>query len=87
MRRTQPGFWRKAADSREKQTPHFERIVGSERVIALVHEQAGTVDGFVIATLVEAPPVYDPGGLTCLIDDFVVADPQEWETSGSAAAG
>jgi len=37
----------------------------------------------VIATVVEAPPVYDPGGLTCLVDDFVVADPREWETIGA----
>lgn len=79
----QPIFWRKAAGSREQQIPHFERVVGSDRVIALVHERAGSIDGFVIATLVEAPPVYDPGGLTCLIDDFTVADPQEWEAIGA----
>ena len=80
----QPTFWRKAADSREKQIPHFERVIDSDRAIALVHERAGTIDGFVIATVVEAPPVYDPGGLTCLIDDFVVADPQAWGTIGAA---
>jgi hypothetical protein len=34
----QPGFWRQAADSREKQIPHFEHVVGSDRVIALVCE-------------------------------------------------
>jgi GNAT superfamily N-acetyltransferase len=79
----QPTFWRKAADSREKQLPHFERVIGSDRVIALVHERAGTIDGFVIATVVEAPPVYDPGGLTCVVDDFVVADPQDWEAIGA----
>jgi hypothetical protein len=79
----QPAFWRKAAGSREKQIPHFERVVGSDRTIALVHERAGTIDGFVIATLVDAPPVYDPGGLTCVIDDFVVADPREWEAIGA----
>jgi GNAT superfamily N-acetyltransferase len=80
----QPGFWRKAADSREKQIPHFEHVVGSDRVIALVCERLGTIEGFVIASLVDAPPVYDPGGLTCVIDDFVVADAREWQSLGGA---
>jgi GNAT superfamily N-acetyltransferase len=38
----------------------------------------------VIASLVDAPPVYDPGGLTCVIDDFVVADAREWQSLGGA---
>ena len=80
----QPTFWRKAAAAREKQIPHFERVVSSDRVIALVHESAGSIDGFVIAALVEAPPVYDPGGLTSVIDDFVVADGRDWATTGLA---
>jgi hypothetical protein len=42
----------------------------------------GVVDGFVIAALVPAPPVYDPGGPTCLIDDFVVADLDLWPSMG-----
>jgi hypothetical protein len=80
----QPLFWRKAADSKEKQLPFFERLVASEQTIVLVHEQVGLVDGFVIAALVDAPPVYDPGGKTCLIDDFAVADAAIWETAGAA---
>src|SRR4051794_11746834 len=79
----QPRFWRKAPDSREKQLLHFERIVAADRTIALVHEWDGGIDGFVIATLLDAPPVYDPGGLTSLIDDFVVAD-EAWEIVGAA---
>jgi GNAT superfamily N-acetyltransferase len=42
------------------------------------------IDGFVLAMLVPAPPVYDPGGLTCSIDDFCVADPTLWNTVGMA---
>jgi hypothetical protein len=53
-------------------------------VIALVHERDEEIDGFVIASLVPAPPVYDPGGLTCLIDDFTVAAPALWPTAGEA---
>lgn len=80
----EPVFWRKAADSREKQTPYFETLLSRESVIALVHERGGAIDGFLIAALVPAPPVYDPGGLICLIDDFVVADPDAWQIVGAA---
>jgi hypothetical protein len=38
--------------------------------------------GFLIATLIPAPPVYDPGGRTCLIDDFVVIPAANWLTTG-----
>jgi hypothetical protein len=38
--------------------------------------------GFLIATLLPAPPVYDPGGLTCQIDDFAVVAAASWLTTG-----
>jgi hypothetical protein len=75
-------FYRKAADSREKQTPFFAELLTREQVIALVHEQEGVIDGFIIGMLVEAPPVYDPGGRTCLVDDFVVLPPEAWGEVG-----
>lgn len=50
-----------------------------------MHEDSnGDVDGFVIITAVSAPPVYDPGGLSSLIDDFVVSSPDKWVTAGAA---
>ncbi len=30
------------------------------------------------------PPVYDPGGFTCLVDDFVVQRPEDWPTIGAS---
>jgi hypothetical protein len=80
----QPRFWRKAADSREKQIPYVTGLLERENVIALVHERGGIIDGFVIATVVEAPPVYEPGGKTCLIDDFAVGEPEDWPIAGAA---
>jgi hypothetical protein len=80
----QPRFWRKAADSREKHAPFLSKLVQDERVVALVSERNGVIDGFLIATLVPAPPVYDTGGMTCSIDDFWVADGLDWEQSGKA---
>lgn len=80
----QPVFWRKAADSRQKQIPYFEHLLGKETCVALVHEQNGQIDGFIIGTILPAPPVYDPGGLTCLVDDFALADEKAWESLGAA---
>jgi hypothetical protein len=77
-------FYHKATDSREKQLPYFQRQLAEERVIALVHEQSGSIDGFIIGMLIEAPPVYDPGGLTCLVDDFVVQQPEAWPHVGAS---
>lgn len=80
--RYQPVFWRMAPDGDERQRPFFERLVGDGDSIVLVAERAGALAGFVIARLVPAPPIYDPGGPTCSIDDFCVGDPGEWATVG-----
>jgi GNAT superfamily N-acetyltransferase len=80
----QPVFWHPADDARMKQKPFFQYLLGQGNVIALVHDYAGTLDGFVIASLVPAPPVYNPGGTTCFIDDFTVAKSEQWEAIGRA---
>ena len=80
----QPVFWRPAADARERHEPFLRSLLTHDNVIAHVHERDdGAVDGFIIATLVSAPPVYDPGGQTCSIDDFCVADASDWATTGA----
>jgi GNAT superfamily N-acetyltransferase len=82
--RFQPVFWRKAADSRERHTTYLAGLLARGQHLALVSEAAGALDGFLIAELRPAPPVYDPGGLTCLVDDFVLADEARWDDVGSA---
>jgi GNAT superfamily N-acetyltransferase len=82
--RYQPSFWRKAGDSREKQAPYLVTLIESDRVIFRVHEAEGVVEGFIVASLTTAPPVYDPGGPVCLIDDFAVKDPADWAAIGRA---
>jgi ribosomal protein S18 acetylase RimI-like enzyme len=77
----QPVFWRVAADAEEKHRPYLAKLVGDPAVITLVSEESGAVTGFVIATIVGAPPVYDPGGQTCSIDDFAVL-PGRWDSTG-----
>jgi GNAT superfamily N-acetyltransferase len=81
--RYQPLFWRPAVGAQDKQRAYLASLVASDEVITLVSEDAGQVTGFLIATLTPAPPVYDPGGLTCQIDDFVVAPAAKWPTTGA----
>ena len=71
--RYQPLYWRPAVGVQDIHRAYLAGLVASDQVITLVSEDAGQVTGFLIATLSPAPPVYDPGGLTCAIDDFVSA--------------
>lgn len=82
-----PTFWRRAADAEEKQKPFFESLLQKPNVIALVYESDGEICGFVIAWITSAPPVYNPGGKVCSIDDFTVADSDDWPSVGAALLG
>jgi len=78
----QPVFWRPAADAAARQRTYLAGLIDDPAVISLVAVTDRDVTGFAIATVEPAPPVYEPGGLTCLVDDFVVADPRDWPTVG-----
>jgi hypothetical protein len=78
----QPLFWRPAVDATDRHRTHLASLVASDEVICMVSEEAGQLTGFLIATLLPAPPVYDPGGLTCQIDDFAVVTAGRWPTTG-----
>lgn len=85
-----PTFQRPATQAIEVHRPWLAGLVDDPDVGTFVHEDGpGGVDGFVIVTTGPAPPVYDPGGATALIDDFTVASPELWGTAGAAllAAG
>lgn len=79
-----PTFWRKAPDGAERQRPYFQDLLTKEHVIALVHEEGGAVQGFIIASVTTAPPVYDPGSQVIVVDDFTVAEAEQWPTVGAA---
>ena len=78
----QPQFWRQAADAVDRHLPWLRTQVEDPAVVALVARSAGSLDGFLFASVVGAPPVYDPGGPTGVVDDFAVADPSLWPTVG-----
>ena len=82
--RYSPIFWRKAKGASEKQLPFFQAQLGRDQNIVLVAEMADRVEGFIIAGIVGAPPVYDPGGKVCMVDDFTVSSPELWGTLGRA---
>lgn len=78
----QPVFWRPAPDARAHQRPYLAGLLRDQDVLARVAVTGAAVVGFVIGRLAPAPPVYDPGGVTCLVDDFNVAEPDLWPVVG-----
>jgi ribosomal protein S18 acetylase RimI-like enzyme len=79
----QSTFWRPSPDANSLQMKYFETLVSKKDEIVLVCEDAGAFRGFIVASLIEAPPVYDPGGKTCVIDDFAVTG-NDWDGTGRA---
>ncbi len=80
-----PIFWRVAPSARDNHLGFLAKVLANERTIALVWEDTpGTVDGFIIANIIAAPPVYEPGGPTCMVDDYWVRRGERWETIGQA---
>src|SRR5262249_9586260 len=79
-----PVFWRKAPDSSPKQERYLQSLLRSTDIIALVAQREERLAGFIVGALATAPPVYNPGGLVCIVDDFAVATLEEWPTIGLA---
>ena len=77
----QPVFWRPAANAEQLHRPYLARLVEDQDVITLVSKDSDLFTGFLIATMGDAPRIYDPGGRTCQIDDFVVTA-DRWATTG-----
>ncbi len=78
----QPVYWAPAPSAEELQQPYFAKLIDHKDVITLVSEDSGTLTDFVIAFIGDAPAVYEPGGRTCQIDDFVV-QPGRWKSTGA----
>ena len=78
----QPVFWRKAEDSAVLAGDFMAKTIAREDVLFLVAESDERILGFLVATEISAPPVYDPGGPTYHVDDFCVLSPSLWSTVG-----
>lgn len=79
-----PQFWRLAHDAVEQHTPFVRALIEDDSVEALVATgDREVLLGYLFASLVSAPPVYDPGGPSGYIDDYAVAAPGLWGTIGA----
>ncbi len=82
--KAQPQFWKYAGDIAElSQAKWFEELLAHDNHIMLTAARHQKIVGFIIGKLMQAPEVYNPGGLTLMIDDFCVADEAEWNSIGS----
>lgn len=78
----QPVFHKRAKDATETHRSYLPALLKKDNALLLVAEIKGKVVGFIYASLIKAPPVYDPGGLVCSVDDFCVEDGTSWNTVG-----
>lgn len=85
--RYQATFWRQAGGSVEQPAAFLDSRLDDRAVIAYLAEGELGLDGFVVASLLPAPPVYAPGGPVALVDDFVVRNPADWDTLGRSLLG
>lgn len=79
----QPVFHKPHPDARQRHLEFIKAMLRDPNWIMLVADEHGIVEGWLLARLVEAPPVYEPGGKVCMVDDFVVKDPALWPTVGA----
>lgn len=82
--KAQPQFWRYAGEEGDKvQEKWFKELLDDKNYVMFTAE-SGTQEilGFVIGKLMPAPEVYNPGGLTLMIDDFCVQSENLWQSVG-----
>lgn len=79
--KAQAQFWAYAKGAEKVQSDWFEELMARDDHILLVAEEEA-ITGFVIGRILPAPEVYDPGGLTLMIDDFCAND-NDWQNIGS----
>ena len=77
--KAQPQFWKYAEGAEKIQASWFKELLTNDQYIMLVTDD---ISAFLIGRIIPAPEVYDPGGLTLMIDDFCVKTPDLWKNHG-----
>ena len=77
----QPQFWRVAPSAETLHREFLATLIDDDEWGSFVSEPFG---GYVFCRLVPAPPVYDPGGPSCFVDDFAVTSARLWLSDGRA---
>lgn len=82
--KAQPQFWKWAGvDAEALQAKWFaELITRDDHVILVATESHEKIMGFIIGRLMPAPAVYNPGGLTLMIDDYCIENERLWGSVG-----
>jgi GNAT superfamily N-acetyltransferase len=82
--KAQPQFWRYAGEEGDNtQRQWFKELLEDKNyVIFTAESETQEILGFVIGKLMSAPEVYNPGGLTLMIDDFCVQSENLWQSVG-----
>ena len=80
-----PQFWRYAgAEGDNEQEKWFKELLEDKNYVMFTAESdTKEILGFVIGKLMPAPEVYNPGGLTLMIDDFCVKSKNLWQSVGA----
>jgi GNAT superfamily N-acetyltransferase len=82
--KAQPQFWRYAGEEGDNtQRQWFKQLLEDKNHVTFTAEsETQEILGFVIGKLMPAPEVYNPGGLTLMIDDFCVKSENLWQSVG-----
>lgn len=83
--KAQPQFWRYAGEEGDNtQRQWFKELLEDKNYLMFAAESdTKEILGFIIGKLMPAPEVYNPGGLTLMIDDFCVASENLWQSVGA----
>lgn len=82
--KAQPQFWRHADEAEKIQLKWFEELLARDDHLLFVASRHDQITGFIIRRLLKAPEVYNPGGLTLMIDDFCLREEDKWVSTGAA---
>lgn len=83
--KAQPKFWHYAGEEGDNtQRQWFKKLLEDKNyVMFTVESDTKEILGFIIGKLMLAPEVYNPGGLTLMIDDFCVQSENLWQFIGA----
>lgn len=77
-----PHLWKQANNANILEEIFFRSLLSKNSYIFLVAERKKEIIGFVIGKKIYSMGIYDPGGITILINDFCIDEEEEWQHVG-----